>query len=206
MVASLLLAAPVGAQEAKEPKEAKKASKKGQPDQAAMMAAWQKYATPGENHARLKAFAGSWTAAVKMWMAPDAPPQESAGTEEAKLIMGDRYLQADFKGTFNGQPFSGVGFTGYDNGRKKFVGVWIDNMGTGIMTSEGTCDAEGKVYTYAAMATDPMTGKTSKSRMVMRVDSDTKHTKEMYGKGPSGKEYKMMEIVYTRKGASARAP
>src|SRR5262249_28225517 len=128
-----LLAAPALAQDAK-----KAGGKKGAPDQAAMMAAWQKYATPGEGHAVLKPIAGSWTCAVKMWMAPDAPPQESPATSESKMIMGDRYLQEEVKGSFQGMPFSGMGITGYDNIKKKYVGAWVDNMGTGVMTSEGT--------------------------------------------------------------------
>ena len=33
--------------------------------------------------------------------------------------------------------FKGTGIEGYDNGKKKFVGTWMDNMGTGIMMSEG---------------------------------------------------------------------
>lgn len=194
IVASLLLCSTAFAQKAK----------KGAPDQAAMMEAMQKFATPGPEHARLKAMTGTWTGAIKMWMDPAAPPMESTGTEEAKMILGDRYLQQDSKGSFMGQPYSGIGLTGYDNAKKKFVGTWIDNMGTGIMTTEGTCDAAGKVCTYETSMTDPMTGKVQKGKMVIRIESDTKHTMEMYGKGPNGKEFKMMEIVYTRKGVAAR--
>src|SRR5262245_57964290 len=112
-----LLAAPALAQEAKTEKKA--ASKKGEPDQAAMMAAMEKYATPGENHAHLKALVGSWTATVKFWMAPGAPAQESTATSECKLIMGDRYLQEEVRGSFGGMPFQGMGLTGYDNLKKK---------------------------------------------------------------------------------------
>ena len=45
------------------------------------------------------------------------------------------------------RPFQGLGFTGYDNHPKKYVGVWIDNMTTSIMTSSGTFDAGGKTFT-----------------------------------------------------------
>ena len=40
-----------------------------------------------------------------------------------------------------GQPFSGVGIDGYDNLRKKYVTTWIDTMGTGIFSMEGTASA-----------------------------------------------------------------
>jgi hypothetical protein len=189
----LLLAAPAIAQEAK----------KGEGDEAAMMARWQAYATPGEGHAALKPIAGSWTATVKMWMQPGAPPQESSATSEAKWIMGGRYLQEDVKGTFGGMPFEGRGLTGYDNFKKKYVGTWIDNMGTGIETSEGTYDAATKTLTSASEGLDPMTGKTKKSRDLVRIEGDDKMVREMWTKGPDGKDFKVMEITYTRKAAAA---
>ena len=195
-----LMAAPALAQEKKE----KAAPKKGEPDMAKMMEAWQKYATPGEAHQVLKQLAGSWTCNVKMWMAPGAPAQESPATEEAKMIMGDRYVHEAVKGTFNGMPFEGSGLMGYDNAKKKYIGAWIDNMGTGIMTSEGTYDAAKKTFTMEAQGIDPMTGKTMKSRGIIRIESDTKLVHEMYSKGPGGKEFKMMEITYTRKGVASK--
>jgi hypothetical protein len=201
VVLSLFVAAPVFAQEGK-----KAGGKKGQPDQAAMMEAWQKAGAPGEQHAKLKSMTGSWTAAVKMWMSPEAPPQESSATAERKSIMGGRFVQEDFKGNFMNQPFTGMAINGYDNAKKKLIGVWVDSMGTGMMTSEGTCNADCTVMTFTTDETDPMTGKARKGRMVVKLESDTRETMEMYGKGPNGKEFKMMEIVYTKKGSSAKAP
>src|SRR5262249_80109 len=199
-----LLAAPALAQEAKTEKKA--ASKKGEPDQAAMMAAWQKYATPGENHAHLKALVGSWTANIKAWMAPGAPPTESTGTSECKLIMDGRYLQEEVRSSFMGMPFQGLGMTGYDNLKKKFVAAWVDNMGTGIMRSEGTYDAKTKTLTMTTDEPDPMTGKMVKGRDVLHMESETKVVREFYRKGPGGKEAKTMEIVYTKKSVATRTP
>jgi hypothetical protein len=182
----------------------KAGGKKGEPDMAAMMQAWQKYATPGEAHQALKQLAGSWTCSVKMWMAPGAPAQESPATEDAKMIMGDRYVLETVKGSFGGMPFEGSGVMGYDNLKKKYVGAWIDNMGTGIMTSEGTYDAAKKTFTMESQGMDPMTGKATKSRAILRIESDAKLVHEMYQKGPGGKEFKAMEITYTRKGVAAK--
>lgn len=190
----LLVAAPAIVQEAK----------KGGDDEAAMMARWQAYATPGEGHAALKPIAGSWTATVKMWMQPGASPQESAATSEAKWIMGGRYLQEDVKGSFGGMPFEGRGLTGYDNLKKKYVGTWVDNMGTGIETSEGAFDAATKTLTSISEGLDPMTGKTKKNRDVLRIEGDAKMVREMWTKGPDGKDFKVMEITYTRKPAAAK--
>jgi hypothetical protein len=190
----LFLAAQAMAQEAK----------KDAPDEAAMMARWQAFATPGEGHAALKPYVGSWTASVKMWMQPGAPPQESSATSEAKWILGGRYIQEDVKTNFNGMPFEGRGTIGYDNLKKKYVGTWIDNMGTGIMTSEGTYDAATKTFANTSEGSDPMTGKTMKSRDVLHIEGNSKMVREIWNKGPDGKEYKAMEMSYTRKDAAAK--
>ena len=53
--------------------------------------------------------------------------------------------------------------------------------------------------TFTGSMVDPMTGKSSRfTNKVMVADNDH-HTMEMWGPGPSGKNYKMMEITYSRK-------
>ena len=43
-----------------------------------------------------------------------------------------------------GMPFQGMSTMAYDNGKKTFMSTWIDNMGTGILETEGTYDAGTK--------------------------------------------------------------
>jgi hypothetical protein len=67
------------------------------------------------------------------------------------------------------------------------------------MAGYGTCDPDGKIITMTGEASDPMSGKTNqKWRTVLRIESKDKHVFEMYGPGPDGKEFKQMEITYTR--------
>jgi hypothetical protein len=146
----------------------------------------------------LKFKEGKWDLKVKMWMQPGAPPMESPATSEAKVIMDGRYVFDKVEGSFNGMPFEGMGTTAYDNGLKKFVSTWIDNMGTGIMFAEGAYDAEKKAWNYTAKSTDPMTSKSITTRSVERIVDENSWVMEMYGPGPDGKEFQMMEITYTR--------
>jgi hypothetical protein len=44
-----------------------------------------------------------------------------------------------------------------------------------------------------------VTGKPMKVRTVTRIVDANKHVMEMFGPDRSGKEFKMMEIVYTKK-------
>jgi hypothetical protein len=193
---SLALALPALAQQPEKAGD-KPAGKKQEADMQAMMAAYEKAAEPGPAHKQLQRTVGKWNISMKSWGAPGAPPMESTGTAEAKSLLGDRYVQMTVNSTFMGKPFNGVGISGYDNGKKKFVGTWIDSMSTGMMRTEGTADPAGKVVTAQASSTDPLSGKESKMRIVQTFETDDKIVEEFYEKkGP--KEVKMMEITYTR--------
>jgi hypothetical protein len=164
----------------------------------AMMEAYAKAGTPGAPHKLLASMEGSWTAVVKWWPAPGAPPDVSEGESENEMVLDGRYLEESFSGTAMGKPFEGIGYTAYDNVLKKYVGTWMDSMSTGIATSIGEADASGKTIEYTMTFADPLTGKSKTSREVLKIPSPDKHVMEMYEKGPDGKEYLQMEITYTR--------
>ncbi len=163
------------------------------------MEAMTKAMSPGEMHKGLAKMAGDWTFTNTMWMAPGQPPAESTGTMHAETILGGRYVQSVWKGNMMGQEFEGRGTDGYDNVAKQFVSTWVDNMGTGIMVSTGTCENGGKKCTTVGTFSDPMSGGQSTMKSVITWIDDNSFKNEMYGPDPSGKEYKMMEIVAKRK-------
>lgn len=166
------------------------------PEEKAMMAAWQKAMTPGPQHARLAESAGTWDVQSTWWTKPGEPPEKSAGTSERTMSLGGRVLVEKFQGSMMGQAFEGLGTTGYDNVTGKWWGTWTDSMGTGMMTSTGTC--EGSRCEFTGSYNDPVTGGTQTMRMVSEHAPD-RETMAMYGPGPDGKEYKMGELVYTRR-------
>ncbi|HEV7573683.1 MAG TPA: DUF1579 domain-containing protein [Thermoanaerobaculia bacterium] len=167
----------------------------GQAEMEAMM----KAATPGDAHKKLGAMAGTFNADVKMWMQPGAPPAGGGGLSENTWALDGRWLEQHFTGNFMGMPFSGVGFTGYDNIKKKYVGTWMDTMTTSVMISSGTANADGKSYTFTSSMDDPMTGKSTPVKETITVIDNDHHTLEMWGPAPDGKMFKTMEIAYTRK-------
>jgi hypothetical protein len=187
---ALATSAPAGAQQGE---------KKLTPEQQAAMDAWMKVATPGEGHKLLEPMIGSWNVQSTMWEKPGEPPQKGAGFAEASWVLGGRFVKEEFQGDFGGMKFQGLGYTGYDNYKKKYIGSWMDTMGTMMMTSIGTVDPSGKVFTSTSHMDDIMTGKPMTVRMVTRIVDNNKRVMEMFGPDPSGKEFKMMEIVYLRK-------
>lgn len=192
----LVLAVPALAQHEHQ-HDTKPAEAAGGPSDADMQKMMQA-AAPGPEHQRLAKMAGDWTFTNTMWMAPGAPPMQSTGTMHAETTMGGRYLVADWNGDFMGQPFQGRATSAYNNVAKRYEDTWVDNMGTGIMYSTGSCDAKG-VCTYTGDSWDPMSGQKMTMRSVMSWSGDNSFKTEMYAPGPDGKEMKMMEIVATRK-------
>jgi hypothetical protein len=191
---ALALLVPVGAAA-----QEKKPAMPSEEERAKMMELWMKLATPGAGHKLLEPIVGSFNVKTVMWEYPGAPAQESTGTSEHTWVLGGRYVQQTFSGSMMGMPFEGIGYTGYDNYKQQYIGVWMDTLGTSMLISSGKADATGKLMTFTGEWDDAMTGKKATIREVFRiVDNDT-HTMEMYMPGPDGKEYRNMEITYTRK-------
>ena len=123
------------------------------PEEAAMMEAWMKAATPGPHHARLQKSVGDWKTMVKVWHGA-GEPQVSEGKSTIKSILGGRYVEEHFEGMAMGQPFTGRGISGYDNVTKRYTSLWMDSMSTSILFFEGTYDESTNTLTQYADAFD----------------------------------------------------
>ena len=156
------------------------------------------YMKPGPNHQKLAATSGEWKESIVMWMSPDAPPVKYAANCVISMILDGRYQEAIHSGNFDGMEFYGHGIIGYDNAIRKYVSIWYDNMGTGIMYTEGTYDEKAQTITFTGEMVDPMLRKKVKVREVLTLKSDNEQMFEMYVTPPDGKEYKSMEIVMIR--------
>ncbi len=162
-----------------------------------MMKAFEQAGAVNENHALLKPMEGSWKAMCKMWMGP-GEPTISEGTAVKKLIYGGRFLHGTHKSTMMGQPFEGMEIFGYDNMKKQFFATWIDSMSTSIYVSTGSYDPASKTFTMSGEYECPIIGGTKKSRNVVKIDSPTQHTFQMFESVGGGPETKNLEIVYTK--------
>ena len=157
------------------------------------------YGTPGAEHKVLESKAGKWHGKGKFWMDPAAPPMESEMDTEYTMIMGGRFLTDSTKSDMGGMPFEGHGLNGFDNLSKKYVATWIDNMGTGIMSMEGTYDPASKTMTMTGNMPDPTVGKATPMKMITKDTDANSFTMEMHCTSPKdGKLFKCMEIAYTR--------
>src|SRR5207302_7722111 len=127
------------------------------PNEAEMMKQMMELAKLNENHKLLADLAGSWSTSVKM-MEPGKEPTVSKGSVTYKSIMNGRYFVGDHSGSMkmpgaDGKmkdfAFKGMSIDGYDNVKQKFISSWIDNMGTGIVTCEGSYDPATTTFSYS---------------------------------------------------------
>jgi hypothetical protein len=175
-------------------KPAQPADKKPAGDEAPWMAA----ITPNENHKRLEVFVGAWNVDVTSQMDPSQPAEHTTGESIQRWVLDGRFVMQEHSGTMMNMPFKGLGLWGYDNVEKKYIGVWGDTMGTGLMNSSGQYDEKTKSWTMLGSFKDPG-GQEIKTKEVITVLSNDKHTFDFYMVGPDGKDTKAMTIVYTRK-------
>ena len=98
-----------------------------------------------------------------------------------------------------GQPFEGIGYTGYDNYKNMYVFSWIENQSTMMLTASGMTDPSKKVFTFYGQMDEPMldvSGRTVK--YVIKIINEDKHVFEIIDLH-AGDDYKVIEVVYTRK-------
>ena len=171
------------------------------PSQEEMMKRWQEVKTPGDPHKKLEELAGTWDAETKMWPAgPNSEPMVSKGTTEMKMVLGGRYLMQTFSGTMMDSAFTGIGYFGYDNFKKKYFGSWIDDMSTGMGTMEGTVDKTGRVISMWGKMDEPATGEKNKPvKYVFTLIDNNKHVFEIFDVKTYGEKKPVLQITYTRR-------
>jgi hypothetical protein len=164
-------------------------------------------ATPGELHKHLAKSVGVWHGKNTMWMAPDAEPMTSECTATITSIMDGRFTKCEWEGEMPGMgPYHGFGINGFDNVSQKFVSIWIDNHGTGILNGKGELSPDGKVTTYEFNFNCPITKKPAVLREVETITGPNTKTLEMFSTDPkTGKEYKMMSVELSRKSSNVQA-
>jgi hypothetical protein len=154
---------------------------------------------PVKEHEWLQQWVGEWEGEAEMMSAPDQPPTKNKGTESARSL-GGFWILSEVKADMMGMPFTGVMTVGYDPEKKKYVGTWVDSMGSHLWKYEGSVDKDGKTLILETEGPNPQApGKTAKYRETMEFkDKDHKvFTSSMLGE--DGKWVTFLTVKYTRK-------
>jgi hypothetical protein len=158
-----------------------------------------RYAMPSIHHRVLDRLAGAWDASIRYCPKPGAEPVESKGTSTRKWILGRRFLLEELDGGNLALPFGGLGLFGYDAFEQQYTSAWVDTMNTSILTNLGHYDRTNEVVQFKGEYKDPWSGTKKAERGLIRFTGQDRHTLELYLAGAEGKEYRMLEIVYSRK-------
>ena len=166
------------------------------PDPDAMMEMFRRAATPGPQHAHFKKYVGDWAVTTTFQMPGDPQAMESTGSMHGTLILGGRFVQVDFHlDDMMGQPFDGVGITGYDNTKGQYQGIWMDVASTHITMTTGTMS--GGSLTMQGTSSTPM-GENG-MKITTTWQGDDQFTDTFYDQMPDGSWVQTGTITYTRR-------
>jgi hypothetical protein len=159
---------------------------------------WASLSKPGPSHKLLESFAGDWDVKVTFWSDPKAKGESSSGRSKISWILGGRFLQENFQGKIAGESYIGLGLIGYDNGSRAFTTVWADSLNTAMTTSVGKYDPERNSLELESEVYDPLVSgvKTVYSRI--KITSPDSYTFSMLDRSPEGREFKSLEMEYSR--------
>jgi hypothetical protein len=153
---------------------------------------------PRPPHQELARLAGEYTTHTQFRPAPGAPPLESSGTAMITTILDGRFLREENAGTTMGQPYFGMRLIGYNNGSKRYEGIWTYTMSTAMMSLSGGSADGGKTIDFTATF-DNEVGKRETFQIVQRRLDDDRFVVELKAKSPDGGEGPSLTTTYTRK-------
>jgi Protein of unknown function (DUF1579) len=167
-------------------------------NEAAAVKALHSAMTPGEGQKKLAPMVGTFDVKIRTWVSPASQPVESTGTMVSAWVLDGRYIQSMLAGEVGGEPFSAIGYIGYDNVDKIYQTTWMDTGSTGMVWYKGNMDASGKSAIMKANVANPLTAKPTPLELRLTIEGDGGHVTEIWGKGLGGKMFKLMELRHTK--------
>jgi len=161
------------------------------------VAAGQEMPKPQKEHEWLQQIVGEWDTEAEITFEPGKPPAKNKGTESVRAI-GGHWILSETKGEMiSGMAFTGILSLGYSAEKKRYIGTWIDSVGSHLWTYTGTVDASGKVLTLETEGPTP-DGKTGKFREVLTI-KDKDHKSFSSSAEKDGQWVTFLKVEYTRK-------
>jgi hypothetical protein len=133
---------------------------------------------PAPEMAQLKVFEGNWTCEGTMVPSPFGPGGKMTSTVKARTDLGGFWQSGTVKGTMAGMPpMEGMFHTTYDPAAKRYVMLWVDNMGAWAQSTAPGWEGDRMVF-----AGDSYMGgqkMASRDTFTKAADGTFKHAAEM---------------------------
>lgn len=154
---------------------------------------------PGKEHERLEPLVGTFDVKVRAWVDPTQPPVESMAVAVSTWVLDKRFIQTMLSGFIMGEPWSGIGYAGFDNIAGKYVATYMDTGGTGMDWFTGTMSPDGQTTTLTATVHDAITLEPVKTELRLSLADNGDHDTQLWQPGPDGKMVKVLELQYVRR-------
>jgi len=111
---------------------------------------WKQVRCPSKNHEILEALVGEWDVVLRFHAGDQT--WESACVASKELLHGGRFLleqltgeifAPDDAGTMRPEPYSATRLLGYDNFKRGYVGAFVENQNTSLLTFIGRPGGDG---------------------------------------------------------------
>lgn len=155
----------------------------------------------GEQHQRLSRLAGFWKVEQSLWLKPGESATVDPGVAILTMVLGGRHLRQEL--IVNSKvPFTGLGYTGFDNVTGQYYTSWMDLNFTDIMVLRGNYDPADHRYTFTGMQSleVPLRGAAVVGTPVRQTlqELSPDHFVVEYFETRNGKEERVVRLDYTR--------
>ena len=167
-----------------------------------VMEAYSKFADPGEHHARLEALVGLWDIKGRFRMGPNQPWTNFHAVTEIESILGGRFVTSRALGgatEWMPRPYEGFSVMGYDNYKKKFSVVALENYSTAMQKMEGGFDQSTQTINFVGTTVDPVAAVEKSVRYTMKFDKPDRLVHTFYNQDEHGAEFIFVEETSTRR-------
>lgn len=156
---------------------------------------------PSAAHKHYEPMVGEWDMRWTLLDADGGVARELKGTSTHEWVVGGRWMRATFETDMQlpgGEVFGGVGYFGHDNTTGEYHNVWFENNRTAVQYDTGTYDADARTFEF--VGEQPRAdGSRFTARTTVRIDSEDRHTIELFAPGRDGKERRALVLVFTRR-------
>ena len=160
----------------------------------------------GLAHENYQPIIGEWDMHWTLFNPEGEATRKLTGTASNEWIVGGRWVQSTFNTDLdmNGELFHGVGFFGHDNTTGQYHNLWLESNRTAVQYDTGSYDSESRTFTFKGDQPRP-DGTLVSTRTTMRIDTADQHPIELFVPGADGDEFRVLELVLTRKDENADA-